>query len=203
MQHARGFRWSRELRRLINSRRGGVSADLIRATVQGAVARQLFPLLSDVRRVGSAPQGSLMPRAAFQGWGKTVPLSPCGSCFPSLRVGFTLPPPCSPFRFTSFCFRVRSYVVATLFSGEIPRSAIYIFDVASSTPLMLLVRNLPLTRDPCGFSAFSFSTFHLCPPTVSSSLLHQPPVQQLASSHCLRSASLVTRPPARGQSVRF
>lgn len=130
-------------------------------------------------------------------------LSPCGSCFPSLRVGFTLPPPCSPFRFTSFCFRVRSYVVATLFSGEIPRSAIYIFDVASSTPLMLLVRNLPLTRDPCGFSAFSFSTFHLCPPTVSSSLLHQPPAQQLASSHCLRSASSVTRPPARGQSVRF
>jgi len=43
----------------------------------------------------------------------------------------------------------RSFVVATLFSGEIPRSAIYIFDVASSTPLMLLVRNLPLTCVPC------------------------------------------------------
>lgn len=46
------------------------------------------------------------------------------------------------------------FVAATLFSGEIPRSAIYIFDVASSTPLMLLVRNLPLTRDlrPVWFS---------------------------------------------------
>jgi len=48
---------------------------------------------------------------------------------------------------------VTALVVATLFSGEIPRSAIYIFDVASSTPLMLLVRNLPLTCVPrCSFA---------------------------------------------------
>lgn len=62
-----------------------------------------------------------------------------------------------------------AFVVTTLFSGEIPRSAIYIFDVASSTPLMLLVRNLPLTRVPrCSFSFLPPTTFPL---TLTLSLL--------------------------------
>lgn len=113
------------MRRLINSRRGVVSADLIRAWAQGGCWKP-FPLLSDVRRVGLAPQGSLVPRAASQGRAKNhfLPLS----LSLSARLLFPHPPRS---RFTSFCFRVRGYVAATLFSGEIPRSAIYIFDVAS------------------------------------------------------------------------
>lgn len=56
---------------------------------------------------------------------------------------------------------MRPFVVATLFSGEIPRSAIYIFDVASSTPLMLLVRNLPLTCASRAAHSPSYSSFLL------------------------------------------
>lgn len=77
-----------------------------------------------------------MPRAAFQGRAKNRFLPSSLSFSPRFLLPLAL-------AFTSFCFRVRGYVAATLFSGEIPRSAIYIFDVASSTPLMLLVRNLP------------------------------------------------------------
>ena len=78
MQHARGFRWSREQRRLINSSRGGVSADLIPVSVRGAVARQPFPLLS--RRT--------------EGWKRTTRESDAASCLPRMRQDrFSLPPP--------------------------------------------------------------------------------------------------------------
>jgi len=151
-------------RRLINSSRDGVSADLIRipsATGREAVLSlslllflflgwlsHYYPAYTEGRRV---PQGSLVPRGIFQGWDGSP--RPPNVSFPILFSSLTPSSPRlyhTPPRFSS---TLPAFVVATLFSGEIPRSAIYIFDVASSTPLMLLVRNLPLTCVPrCSFA---------------------------------------------------
>lgn len=136
-------------RRLINSRRGVVSADLIRAWAQGGCWKP-FPLLSDVRRVGLAPQGSLVPRAASQGRAKnrflplSLSLSPRDSCFliplapdspPSVSVsGVTLQQLCSPEKFP---VALSTYLMSP-----------------PSTPLMLLVRNLPAR--PVRFPRFLF-----------------------------------------------
>lgn len=156
-------------RRLINSSRDGVSADLIR--IPGATGREAvlsfslflllhlflgwlshyYPACTEGRRV---PQGSLVPRGIFQGWDGSP--RPPNVSFPILFSSLAPSSSRSSLPHTPAVLlhpSITALVVATLFSGEIPRSAIYIFDVASSTPLMLLVRNLPLTCVPrCSFA---------------------------------------------------
>lgn len=102
-------------RRLINSRRGVVSADLIRAWAQGGCWKP-FPLLSDVRRVGLAPQGSLVPRAASQGRAKNRFLPLSLSLFPRVTLVSSSPSlpihlllfPCPGLRCSNFVLRRNS-----------------------------------------------------------------------------------------------
>lgn len=92
-----------------------------------------------------------------------------------------------PFRFHGL------HVVATLFSREIPRSAIYIFDVASSTPLMLLVRNLPLTCVPrCSFSPPPACSLFQLPLYLAPPRQPTAPLQFLPQRDCAMHTSGIT-----------
>lgn len=124
---------------------------MLRVQRRGGLSRLTFPLLSGIRRVDAYHRGVWCREESSKD--ETV----AQSAARFLSSHSPLPPATNVS--TPRISRLRrpsatAFVVATLFSGEIPRSAIYIFDVASSTPLMLLVRNLPLTCVPrCSFSS--------------------------------------------------